>query len=85
MTKGFMIEMYTTLANRLTDDCYVIGAGTYPHDGKLLPGLLFKEGMDQDGEGPTKITYYNTKRQLTTKQLIKLLTVWEECVIKEKE
>ena len=44
-----MIEMYTTLANRLTDDCYVIGAGTYPHDGKLLPGLLFKEGMDQDG------------------------------------
>lgn len=85
MTKGFMIEMYTILANRLTDDCYVIGAGTYSHDGKLLPGLLFKEGMDQDGEGPIKITYYNTKRQLTIKQLVKLLAVWEECVIKEKE
>ena len=68
-----MIEMYTTLANRLTDDCYVIGAGTYPHDGKLLPGLLFKEGMDQDGEGPVKITYYNTKRQLRMQDCRKVL------------
>ena len=80
MTKKYAEEIYATLRSRLTDDCYVIGAGTYPHNGKLLPGLLFKEGMDQDGEGPIKINCWVPDKQLTIKQLVKLLAVWENSV-----
>ena len=43
---------------------------------------------DEDGTYVSESSGFmglNTDKQLTIKQLVKLLAVWEECVIKEKE
>ena len=85
MTKKYAEGIYVSLTCNLTDDCYITRVEAHLYDGKLLPGITYMEAMDQDNGGKTNITCWVPDKQLTTKQLIKLLTVWEECVIKEKE
>lgn len=84
MTKRYIEEIYATLRSRLTDDCYVTRVEAHLYDGKLLPGITYMEAMDQDNGGKTNTTCWVPDKQLTIKQLVKLLAVWEECVIKEK-
>ena len=85
MTRKYAEEEYAKLIQLLTYDCCIVRTGAHLYDGKLVPGITYMEGMDQD-----KDTYkVNTvcwvpDKQLTTKQLVKLLAVWKECIKKRR-
>lgn len=86
MTKKYAERIYASLTCKLTEDCYVTRVGAHLYDGKLLPGITYMEAMDQDKDTyKVNVTCWVPDKQLTIKQLVKLLAVWEECVIKEKE
>ena len=85
MTKRYAEEIYASLTCKLTEDCCIVRTGAHLYNGKLLPGITYMEAMDQDNGGKTNVTCWVPDKQLTIKQLVKLLAVWEECVIKEKE
>lgn len=86
MTKKYAEEIYASLTCKLTEDCCIVRTGAHLYNGKLLPGITYMEGMDQDKDTyKVNVTCWVPDKQLTIKQLVKLLAVWEECVIKEKE
>ena len=85
MTKRYAEEEYAKLIQLLTYDCCIVRTGAHLYKGKLVPGITYMEGMDQDKDTyKVNVICWVPDKQLTTKQLIKLLTVWKECVIKEK-
>ncbi len=86
MTKRYAEEEYAKLIQPLTYDCCIVRTGAHLYKGKLVPGITYMEGMDQDKDTyKVNVICWNPEKQLTIKQLVKLLAVWEECVIKEKE
>lgn len=83
MTKKGMEKTYYEVMDCISKDGHVAKRGLYMLDGILVPGMVW---IKQDENiMHMRTTYWNTEKQLTIKQLVKLLAVWEECVIKEKE
>ena len=92
MTKKYTEGVFKRILEHLPEQRSITGVSLYLSKGMLMPRVTYNNPVDiredEDGTYVSESSGFmglDTEKQLTIKQLVKLLAVWEECVIKEKE
>lgn len=92
MTKKYAEGVFKCILEHLPEQRSITGVSLYLSKDMLMPRVTYNKPVEiienEDGTCISESSGFMgwvPDKQLTTKQLIKLLTVWEECVIKEKE
>lgn len=92
MTKRYAEGVFKCILEHLPEQRSITGVSLYLSKGMLMPRVTYNKPVEiienEDGTCISESSGFmglDTDKQLTIKQLVKLLAVWEECVIKEKE
>ena len=84
MTRKEIMSANDSLVSNLPTGYCILGVGAHLYNGMLIPGITYKDAIDQDYMPLlTNTVCWVPDKQLTVKQMLKVLTIWNDSMLNQ--